>query len=623
MGGWITLFGDISDFDHRLRKFRETFTVEGVPNLRVEVYEDSPEMKTFCWAWNIHKVPDVFVEKQGDSLLILCGVITNLGQFGPPSPTQHQTAKHILELWLKHGEKVIEELNGSFSCLFFNQKTKQVSIFTDRFASRSVWMVEERRTWIIGNFPSAVASVQRNKPKIDPVGLWSLFHTSRHLGGHGLYHNIHTLLAGQRAVLAPGHKASITRWWERKYQPENHSSPVEWGQNLAEALITSARRYKKVSKSPYLFLSGGIDSRIVAAAFKRPLKTLTLCSAPNTESRIASLVSKTIGLEHQTIVRSPNWYLDTMEASALISSGNYLTSHAHFIIPAKDISAQYPNASFFLGDFLESLNKHYFHVPKDNNFYFSPKWVPYLLRTCVPFIAKNFAWPAQIFKEHIAEHLQKYWIDVVQDTAQKVLDVSEDDHDRFDTYLRWIDVSVTYTYNMITCLWPFAGERNLFFDNDLNELSLKIPAELRGAGILHKWILYNFDRKLLLIPDANDFLPPFFPNSSKELVKKIRPIVGKLRRKLHQLKGSEPVLRTSGSWLLLHEMYRKDPRYKELIENIFTDKTVFPSEIFNLEHIKKIWEKYLAGNINLHFEIEALLSFGTLHKLIPFNGINL
>jgi len=203
------------------------------------------------------------------------------------------------------------------------------------------------------------------------------------------------------------------------------------------------------------------------------------------------------------------------------------------------------------------------------------------------------------------------------------VDVSEDDADRLDTFLRWADVSVTPTFNMITCLRTLAGERNIFFDNEVNEISLKIPSMVRGAGLLHKWTLHHLNRILTLIPDANTFLPPVFPKSFGILTKKIRPTLGRIRRGIVPKSKSKPVLKTSGSWLLTHEMYRKDSRYRQRIENLIVDENVFPSEIFDFKQIKNTWNEYLAGNISLHFEVGALLSFGNLHRMVLCNGIEL
>jgi len=623
MGGWISLIGEVLDFDARLSKFTKLFSVAGVPDLRTEIHLDSCLMKTICWAWGNSKIPDVYVKKYDDFHIVLSGVITDLGHFRTFPVNQDQIVEKVLRLWVEHGEKIIDQINGSFSALFYNQKTKQVSIFTDRFASRSVWFGEERGLWIIGNFPSTIVAMRRHSLKLDPAGLWSLFHAGRQLGIQGIYANIYALLAGQKAILSPGNPAVITHWWKRKYRPHIGLSPREWGHRLSSAINNSAIRYKKVSKSPHLFLSGGLDSRIVATAVKAPLKTLSLCNKPNSETRIASMVSRSLGLEHHVIVRQRHWYFDTICASSLISSGVYLNHHIHFIVPVQRITNEDPEAEFLLGDLMENFNKHYFSVPVVQKLNFMPNNIENFLYTYVPYTIKDMNRIGKHFNHKLRKLIEKRYITKLKEYANSLMEVSEDHADRFDTFLRWANVGVTPTYNMITCIWPLAKERNLCFDNEINELSLQIPSEIRRAEVLHKWIMFHLNKILLLIPDANTFMSPIIPKGVNEIAKKIRPIIGRIQHGLIAAGSNKIVLKTSSSWLFLHEMYRKDQRYKEQIENLLFDKSVFPSELFDLEQIKKTWEEYSRGKISLHFEIEVLRSFGNLHKMIPCNGIDL
>jgi len=617
MGGWITEIGTASDFDGRLARFEKTFNVNGVPSLRVETHIHTNHARTIMWAWNRFRVPDVYVKETDEGVaIVLCGVITDLGHFGPLPNNQESTASLVLRLWVEHGNDLIRELNGSFSCLFYDPNKDEATLYTDRFASRSVWFTKENDVWIVGNFPSAIAAIKKNNPKIDPVGLWSLFHTGRHVGKHCLYYNTHCLLAGEKAVLSTASEATVSKWRQRRYIPDRSLKPREWGARIAKALQESSQRYKRGCARPYIFLSGGLDSRIAAAAFGEP-------TAPNAETRIASIVSKVVGIEYQTIIRSPYWYLNTLDAAALISAGNFFTCHTHFIVPASDIASQSPDAEFFLGDLLENFNKHYFSLPDGDSLTYNPQNMMGILHSCVPYSIRDTHRLGVHFRKEIRKNIEKIYRDALEDYAKSLVDVSEDDADRLDTFLRWADVSVTPTFNMITCLRTLAGERNIFFDNEVNEISLKIPSMVRGAGLLHKWTLHHLNRILTLIPDANTFLPPVFPNSIGIFAKKIRPTLGRIRRGIVPKSKSKPVLKTSGSWLLTHEMYRKDSRYRKRIENLIVDENIFPSEIFDLQQIKNTWNEYLAGNISLHFEVEALLSFGSLHKMVSCNGIEL
>ena len=657
MSGWLALFGKIDNFEPRLRKFERVFSVENVPSLLVETTNHSnfglhnssfiPHNSSFkshpssftphnskfisvLWSWRERRVssiehqvsnefPDVntYSDNNGN-VLMLCGAVTDLGRYGSVTSNQHETAKTILNLWHEHGDSIVDQLNGSWCLLFYNSKENVSTAFTDRFASRSVWLSWDNGTWIIGNFPSAIVSMRQNTTTYDPAGLWSLFMTSRHIPGKSLYTEVFSLIAGQKVVLMPDNRHLILDWYKRRYKPDYSITAKEWGYRLAHALRNSAKNLKRITPDAHLFLSGGLDSRIAAAAYGDDLSTVTLCSAPNFESRVANLVSNRLGLEHQTIIRSPYWYLDTLSASALITSGNYLLTHAHFIVPTKDIIQNSPDACFMLGDLLENLNKHYFSIPKGAFFSFNSERLPDLLVNFIPATSRNPHQVSSIFNADSREELRESWIETIRESAKLVMDVSEDDCDKFDTYLRWVDASVTYTYNMITCLWPFARERTLFFDNELNDLSLQIPANIRGKGILHQWLLWNLDKTLLLIPDANNFLPTFAPRGLQNMAKQLRPKLGHLRRSLFTKTNPEAMnLPTAGSWPLFNELYRRDKRYQNMIATLFGDNFAFPQEIFNHNEIQKIWREFLSGNLSLLFDVTSLISFGALNRLIP------
>ncbi|MEI6614658.1 MAG: asparagine synthase-related protein, partial [Chrysiogenales bacterium] len=466
MGGWVAFVGQVDDFQARVDRFRKVFSVENVPALKTEVIEISRSFRVLLWAWNKHHIPDVYVQKneKGDAL-ILCGVITGTGSFCNFDPDQEITSRNILERWSSANDFPIEQLNGSFSCFFFNSRKNEVVSFVDRFASRSVWTYKENNIWIAGNFPTAIAACLKETPKIDLAGLWSLLHYGRHIGKHGIFEAMHCLLAGQKALLSPDKELMVSNWWERRYRPEKGVSAKNWGKRIAAGLRVSAERYKKVSPNPRLYLSGGLDSRIAAAAFGKPMKTVTLCTQPNAETKNAARIARTLGLTHKIIFRSPYWYLDSMDAASLISSGNYLNHNTHFIVPTIDMADSDPEETFFLGDLLENFNKHYFNIPKGKKLSFNPETIEEDLYQMIPSTVKDRnRWGIHL-NPKTKNKARKSFSIALREYSKYTASVSDSPGDQFDSLLRWADVSTTYTYNMLTCLWPFACERNLCFDN--------------------------------------------------------------------------------------------------------------------------------------------------------------
>jgi hypothetical protein len=619
MGGWMTLTGEMVGIEGRLARFRRIFSVEGVPGLRTEIISPAPGFSVLLWAWNTDHVPDVCVESQGNQTVVLCGAVTGLDETRIIEMRPEMTAKRILSLWIERGERLIPDLNGSFSLIFYNYLTREYRAVTDRFASQSIWMVKDGKIWLVGNYPSALAAAMEASPEIDPAGLWALLHYGRRVDRRGLLFPILNLLAGEIVNIAPDKTSYTHSWHRRRYEPKESVSPYEWGKEISSVLRQSARRYRQVMTNPHLFLSGGLDSRIAAAAFGEPLKAITLCTQPNAESRIAGHVAKTLRLDHQIMKRSPYWNLETSDAAALVSAGNHLNHHAHFIKPVSRIGETISEAEFLLGDLLENFNKNYFKIPQDEILRFNPETLATDLSSWLPSTVKNPNRLGIHLRSEIRVLCQERYARALNEFYRKVMSVSDDPADQLDTLLRWADVSVTYTYNMLTCIRTLASERNIAFDNDVHDVLLHLPSKLKRKGKIHSWTLFHLNPELSLIPDSNYFLPPLFPEELKNLAKKIRPFLGRMRRGLARQRGDAPVLQTSGSWLLLHEMYRKDPCYRSNIEATLSDSRLLPDDVFDRRQIQLTWSDYLAGRLEFHIELEALLSFARLMRLLPIS----
>lgn len=615
MGGWLISWGNQPSEDPWTR-FRSTFRAPNLPQLNCNRRAVSNGLEVLTWAWNESEIPDVTVVDDAQILTLVCGVITDMGRFGPVDADPTKAASTVASLWRKHSKQVLDELNGSFSLAIVDQDKGRAELCTDRFASRSIWSGCDGERWVIGNVPSAVAASFQSTPQHDLVGMWSMLTAGRPVGEHGIHRGIKSLMAGRYAELRPNGHKSVSHWFSRKYEPDTQASTSVLGKRLAEKLRESANRYKRVCGEPHLFLSGGMDSRLVAAAFGEKLKCLTLCTNSNMESKIASAVSHRLGLDHETCIRSPYWYLDTMEANSLICGGNYLVGHCHFTIPTLRALQTNPNAEFFLGDMMENLGKHYFSAENDLPRELSESTLPEFLSQNSPAMLK-FPERAGIYLRHeLRDEAEQSYRRALYKVYESFEHTSSHVADRLDCLLRWGGVSATYSFSMLVNFWPIAKERNIYFDTGVDDASLQISAKVRSSQVLHALILKNLSRKLAWIPDANSFLPPGMPLSAKRLASKARPMLGRARRAMRKSSSSTPNLNTSGSWLLTHELYRKDEKYRTKIAQVMESHQCFPPETFDNEAILRTWSAYLKGDTSRHFEVEGLLSIGMLNRLL-------
>jgi len=615
MAGWIAFQGMTQeDIRKRIKTFEKIFNVAGVPRLRMEERFSSSGFSFWGWAWNLNEIPDMHTHDESNVFLALDGVVTDFGDVSGEIKDKTNPASVLWPEWRRRGPNLVGNLNGSFSILVHDARANLTTIFTDRFASRPVCWTGQGSSWIAGNSPSALAAVSENTPPPDGAALWSFLHLGRRVGERTIFCGINHLLAGQKVNLDKTGHAPPVYWRQRRYQPVFNISPPEWGERIASALKASGTRYSRICRAPHLFLSGGLDSRIVAGAFGPGLQTVSLCTAPNAETRAAGRVAAALGLPHRVMVRSPHWDLETADAAALISAGDHLHQHTHFFVPVRDIHAEEPRAEFLLGDLQENFNKHYFAVPRRLDFSFDFDFLRDNLEYLLPSTVKGRERLGIHLRPEYRKQAREAYDEALKKNVAEVMAVAEEDADRLDSLLRWSDVGMTYTYNMFTCIRALAPERNLYFDNDLDALSLQIPAKIRGAGILHRRTLGRLNPKLTLIPEANTFVPPAFPRWLGKASKKIRPVLGRARRALAGRRTGEPVLTTSGSWLLKQELYRKDERYRGWVENLLADREAFPEEIFDGRRMSKTWAIFLDGDDRPLFEIEALLSFGNLWR---------
>jgi hypothetical protein len=628
MSGWLLITNHGGRFEKQVDKFKKVFAIEGFSPLQIKKTGIGKDSVLLSWAWTPQEYfPDmtVFFNDSTGRLIIIEGAVTDLGAYGPADTNQVLTATKISDLWNAGGKDILAEINGSFSIVIFNVLEKETVCITDRIASRSLWYSKEKDTWYFGNFPSAVA-IFREEVHLDGAGLWALLATSRPITDHSLFYEIRSLQAGQIGYFDISGKKSVIDWYELRYQPEKHGSANEWGEKIAGGLKASAQRVVKYSSPPYLFLSGGLDSRIAAAAFGSAVKTLTLTTHPNMNSRIAEKVAGKLGIQHKTIIRDAYYYLDSMTAAVLVSSGNYSITHAHFINAVIEITRKNQVASFLLGDLLENFNVHYFKPGVINNLHrvnVPIEDLPGIFNKLYSYSYKNLNEIEDLLNPGIAGQCRQNWSDELMALAKRVSLVSERQEDVLDALFRWYNNNFCPTNLMNDCMKPFAEIRNLMFDRFMIDLVLRVPAELKTRGILHRKVLKYLDNGLLFILNANFWLPPIVPEVMNKITRKLRPVLGNFRRRIISIsKGkTSPIVKTEGSWHMPHEWYRKDPAYKGFIQSILFNNKAIPGEILRNKMIQNYWNEFQAGDTSKTFIIDVLLVLGLIHQRIPARGI--
>lgn len=167
-------------------------------------------------------------------------------------------AKTLLNYIHKFGmEKALQDANGMYAYCCFDAELQQIHLVVDRFGQKPLYYYHSGASFA---FASSIGALMQLKDKwsIDEEGLRSYWLLGSTMGEDSIISGIKRLTGSHHLTYdIRANTVKVERYWQPKFI-ENTSG--------IEDLVLDAIRKVKVSDVPvYLFLSGGIDSTLVAS----------------------------------------------------------------------------------------------------------------------------------------------------------------------------------------------------------------------------------------------------------------------------------------------------------------------------------------------------------------------
>lgn len=158
----------------------------------------------------------------------------------------------------KKGLSAIDDVNGMFAIGIYDSVEQKIHCFVDRFGQKPLYYYHKDKKFAVASSPAGLFHLQE-KWGLDREALQSYWLLGGTMGGNHLFKGIKKLCASDRLTYDI-HKDTIeiVRYYTPKPRNEN-----------IEELVVDAIDKVKVSDVPvHIFLSGGVDSSIVASRFK-------------------------------------------------------------------------------------------------------------------------------------------------------------------------------------------------------------------------------------------------------------------------------------------------------------------------------------------------------------------
>jgi asparagine synthase (glutamine-hydrolysing) len=233
----------------------------------------------------------------------------------------HADSELIPHLFEEYGENFPRKIQGMFAIAIYVKSKDAVYLFRDRIGKKPIWYSLQNGNFFFsselkGLFPLGVS---RNFESSTITEYLSLGYIN---SPRSPFKNIYQVMPGSVLEFRDGNISSREYWKLEEIQEEN----IAWNDALieSETLIRTAVKDRLLSERPLgVFLSGGVDSSLVAALAQKELGNLKTFSIGFLESEFdesnqAVEIARHLGTKHHTKVVTPDPMLIVHEISRIL-----------------------------------------------------------------------------------------------------------------------------------------------------------------------------------------------------------------------------------------------------------------------------------------------------------------
>ena len=221
----------------------------------------------------------------------------------------------ILAAYAQWGLAAVSRFHGMFAFALWDGAAKCLHLCRDRFGVKPLYYTRTRQLLAFASEPKALHCVGLTGNEVNPAALCEYLQFGYVSAPRSLYAELRTVRPGTVVTFAPNLEATESTYWSASElyaaaavgptRQTLSALPEAELLDRVESELSEAFRYRLVSDVPVgLFLSGGIDSSIVAALLARvpgtTLRTFTIGYGGSEfdESSYARTVAAHLGAQH-------------------------------------------------------------------------------------------------------------------------------------------------------------------------------------------------------------------------------------------------------------------------------------------------------------------------------------
>lgn len=251
----------------------------------------------------------------------------------------HSDTEVILQMYEAHGPKSVSRLRGMFAFSIYNKRTGKLFIARDFFGIKPLYFWKEGTE--VKAFGSEIKSILEHpefKKEVNHEAVFNYLRFQYNPIKETFFKNIFSLPPGHTLTIdTKAGTHSIEQYWDFSFAPDEKRNLEDTKKEIVATLRDSVAHHMISDVPVGSFLSGGVDSSIIAVLMNEVIekekpgtknKTFTVGFDVLTEGKEAATTSDFLGTDHTEITIDPKAYFDVLPKLAW-----------HFDEPVADPSA--------------------------------------------------------------------------------------------------------------------------------------------------------------------------------------------------------------------------------------------------------------------------------------------
>ena len=572
--------------------------------------EDWFEGKSHHHSLGFHGVSDFHLNMDSDihsfediSIVVYGNVYSHKDQ-----ELKGKKSENLLRLYKDEGIDFLKHLDGSFILSICDKE--RIIIANDRLGSKNLFYAFINENLIYSSEIKGVLASDYVKPILSADALSEYFTFTYLLDDKTLFKGVELLSPGTYLAYEKG-KMQLNLYYKLEINRESfdYSNKTEVLKRFSSILEEAVYNRMKDKKRIGVFLSGGLDSRLLAGFAKRvadktgkKIITFTFGTKGGRQEKIAKEIAKRLNLENHFYEIPSDSISKHANEIVYKGDGHIRIRDAHFISHLRDIQSHVDTV--LVGLFCSEL--------------FGEEMIKDIsgLKSRQGLI--NYLWKWYDYKK-VSQHKSKIFSNNIKITSKALL------KDRFKKSLEAIDAE---SNNDISHLWEISQRdrryiiainnyiswyleaRLPFLDNKIVEFALPLPINLKVNKKLIHLANSTLFPILANIPWEKSGLPPNFPGLLELSFKIERYFIQKIKELIQQISQNKIVFRNLDYRAYGYHLRKGSQRFTV---DVLLNK--IQGEMWNKEYIRTLVKEHMNLKKNHEIILCDLIQIELLNKL--------